>query len=130
MFTISSSSLKLQNIILTLSDYIAAFFMYFATIGAFLGAINASRKLHLSMMSRLLKGPLSFFDTTPTGRILSRFANDVDTCDLTLPFNIRGWPNQCSRVCCGKSNCIADKDIQCSPIFDTLTLKTTPFYET
>jgi len=32
-----------------------------------------------------LKWPMELFDTTPLGRILSRYSKDVDTVDSVLP---------------------------------------------
>ncbi|KAJ9470735.1 Metal resistance protein YCF1 [Diplonema papillatum] len=46
---------------------------------------GASRKLHVDMFERLTKAPCSFFDTTPTGRILNRFTDDVVQVDGTVP---------------------------------------------
>ena len=53
--------------------------------------LNASRKMHKNMLDRVMRSPMSFFDTTPLGRILNRFARDVDVCDNIFPTNIRYW---------------------------------------
>lgn len=41
--------------------------------------------MHLSLLKSSLHWSLSFFDTTPIGRILNRFSNDIYVLDLTLP---------------------------------------------
>ena len=53
--------------------------------------LNASRIMHKDMLDRIMRSPMSFFDTTPTGRIVNRFARDVDVCDNAFPSNIRYW---------------------------------------
>lgn len=47
--------------------------------------LNASKKLHREMLASILHAPLTFFDTTPTGRILSRFSRNVSSLDEKLP---------------------------------------------
>jgi len=56
-----------------------------------LATLNASKILHKKMLARVMMSPMSFFDTTPLGRIVNRFAKDVDVCDATLPGNLRSW---------------------------------------
>ena len=47
--------------------------------------MNASKNLHNLMFSCLLKAPMLFFDTHPSGRILNRFSKDVGAVDEVLP---------------------------------------------
>ena len=51
------------------------------SLGAVTCLVRASRTLHNSLLSNILKVSLSFFDTTPKGRILNRFTKDVDALD-------------------------------------------------
>uniref|UniRef100_A0A8U7N2J6 ABC-type glutathione-S-conjugate transporter n=1 Tax=Corvus moneduloides TaxID=1196302 RepID=A0A8U7N2J6_CORMO len=55
------------------------------------GAMRASRVMHQQLLSNILRVPMSFFDTTPTGRIINRFAKDIFTVDETIPMSFRTW---------------------------------------
>ncbi|KAG0414967.1 hypothetical protein HPB47_007848 [Ixodes persulcatus] len=41
-----------------------------------------SRALHYDMLSHVLSSPVSFFDSTPRGRVLNRFSIDFDMIDV------------------------------------------------
>uniref|UniRef100_A0A663DTZ5 ATP binding cassette subfamily C member 2 n=1 Tax=Aquila chrysaetos chrysaetos TaxID=223781 RepID=A0A663DTZ5_AQUCH len=66
-------------------------FLLFATILSARGAMRASRVMHQQLLSNILRVPMSFFDTTPTGRIVNRFAKDIFTIDETIPMSFRSW---------------------------------------
>lgn len=55
------------------------------------GTIRASVHLFESTLQRVLRNPMSFFDKTPTGRILNRLSKDTDVIDNTLPSILRSW---------------------------------------
>lgn len=64
----------------------------FALIGLFsiaFGFISAGRSLHNAMLVRLMRAPMSYFDTTPLGRIVNRFSKDIDTVDSAIPMLLR-----------------------------------------
>ncbi|XP_064519063.1 ATP-binding cassette sub-family C member 2 [Pseudopipra pipra] len=68
-----------------------AVFLLFATMLSARGATRASRVLHRQLLSNILHVPMSFFDTTPIGRIVNRFAKDIFTVDETIPTSFRTW---------------------------------------
>ena len=45
-----------------------------------------STRIHTEMMHRVLHAPLKFFHVNPAGRILNRFARDMNMQDEELPF--------------------------------------------
>ncbi|KIX09957.1 uncharacterized protein Z518_01038 [Rhinocladiella mackenziei CBS 650.93] len=47
-------------------------------------SIEASRKLHDRMAYAIFRSPMSFFDTTPIGRILNRFSSDIYRVDEVI----------------------------------------------
>ncbi|GAB6030102.1 Multidrug resistance-associated protein 1 [Chamberlinius hualienensis] len=75
------AALGLSNCILTL----------FSGITLIVGTTKAARRLHSRMLDNILRGPMSFFDTTPLGRIVNRFSKDIDVVDLTIPQTIQTW---------------------------------------
>ncbi|KAL3511976.1 hypothetical protein ACH5RR_024693 [Cinchona calisaya] len=50
------------------------------------GGIRAAIQVHDRLLSRLINASVSFFDQTPSGRILNRFSSDLYTIDDSLPF--------------------------------------------
>ncbi|CAF3905522.1 unnamed protein product [Rotaria sp. Silwood1] len=50
-----------------------------------LASYFASRKLHCIILIGILHAPVTFFDTTPVGRIINRFAQDIESVDSMLP---------------------------------------------
>jgi ATP-binding cassette subfamily C (CFTR/MRP) protein 1 len=51
----------------------------------------ASRTMLQAAVVRVLHAPMSFFDTTPLGRITNRFSKDVDTMDNGLSDSLRNF---------------------------------------
>ena len=50
-----------------------------------IAGVYASRRLHSRMLRNILRSPMSFFDTTPLGRVLNRFSKDIFVIDELLP---------------------------------------------
>ena len=73
---------------------------FFIVIGAFfcssvLSSLSISglfllqaKRLHKAMISKLVRAPLHFFDESPVGRIVNRFAKDLGVADMLMPVTI------------------------------------------
>jgi len=57
-----------------------------ATVGIF-----ASKLIHNRLLVNILRLPMSFFDTTPSGRILNRFSKDIYTIDEMIPRSLSSF---------------------------------------
>ncbi|XP_072177741.1 ATP-binding cassette sub-family C member 9-like [Diadema setosum] len=62
------------------------------------GVYYASKNLHFDMLDNIIKAPMRFFDTTPTGRVLNRFSSDTQLIDQRLIQNLRMFLNLGSMV--------------------------------
>ncbi|NWJ11165.1 MRP9 protein, partial [Crypturellus undulatus] len=56
--------------------------------------LKASSTLHDSLFCKILQSPMSFFDTTPTGKLMNLFSNNMDELDVSLPFHAENFLQQ------------------------------------
>ncbi|XP_039495995.1 multidrug resistance-associated protein 1 isoform X4 [Drosophila santomea] len=61
------------------------FTSFFSDLAPALGSLHAARVLHSMLLENVLRAPMTMFDTTPVGRILSRFSKDVESVDQKMP---------------------------------------------
>ncbi|KAM6355278.1 ATP-binding cassette sub-family C member 10 [Podargus strigoides] len=86
---VPSNSSQDVNFYLMVYGSIAGANSLFTILRAFLfayGTICAATVIHDRLLQRVLKATVTFFDTTPTGRILNRFSSDLYCVDDSLPF--------------------------------------------
>ncbi|KAL8749541.1 MAG: hypothetical protein Q9184_006768 [Pyrenodesmia sp. 2 TL-2023] len=66
-----------------------ALLMFAFSVALSILGTNSSKVMLHDAMTRVLRAPMGFFDTTPLGRITNRFSKDVDTMDNNLTDSIR-----------------------------------------
>ncbi len=54
------------------------------------GGLRAAAEIHSNMFTAILKAPLSYFDTTPSGRLLNLFTADIKLIDESLISQLSG----------------------------------------
>ncbi|KFH67840.1 hypothetical protein MVEG_06571 [Podila verticillata NRRL 6337] len=68
---------------------IVLLFMFFDVVINYVSevvcGIQGSKVLFNQLLTRIFRLPMSFFDTTPMGRIVNRFSSDIDSIDERLP---------------------------------------------
>ncbi|XP_021727236.1 ABC transporter C family member 10-like [Chenopodium quinoa] len=63
-------------------------FLLFRCLAVVAMGLNASKSLFSRLMNSLFCAPMSFYDSTPLGRILSRVSSDLGIVDLDVPFSL------------------------------------------
>lgn len=59
------------------------------TVAISICGIIASRQLHLDLLINVLRSPMSFFECTPSGNLLNRFAKEIDAIDCMVPDGLK-----------------------------------------
>lgn len=81
---------------------LTSFLAFFGIIGTSLlfrmTALRAAKTFHKELLSKMLQLPMSFYDTTPLGRVLNRFSKDIYTIDEALVAVLMGYCSTLIRV--------------------------------
>ena len=68
-----------------------AFCVLMSSLSLALGSKIASRHLHKSILVNVMHLPMSFFESTPLGRIVNRFSKDISTIDDKVPMSLTSF---------------------------------------
>ncbi|ESN96344.1 hypothetical protein HELRODRAFT_189204 [Helobdella robusta] len=68
-----------------------AFFVILYCVVRIETSVKACKRLHSTMVHRIMRATMNFFYSTPTGRIINRFSKDLDAIDNTLPDLTHQW---------------------------------------
>jgi ABC-type multidrug transport system fused ATPase/permease subunit len=74
----SNLGTSLQEFLCLVLTKLVLFLGAFVLMATFLNVyscVHAAKILHRQLLNNVLRAPMSFFDTTPTGRIVNRFAS-------------------------------------------------------
>uniref|UniRef100_A0A7N6BPX0 ABC-type glutathione-S-conjugate transporter n=1 Tax=Anabas testudineus TaxID=64144 RepID=A0A7N6BPX0_ANATE len=64
------------------------------TVAISICGIIASRQLHMDLLMNVLRSPMSFFECTPSGNLLNRFAKEIDAIDCMVPDGLKMIPER------------------------------------
>ncbi|CAL5039010.1 unnamed protein product [Urochloa decumbens] len=66
----------------------SCFFAYFRSLFAANLGLKASKAFFSGLMESVFKAPMSFFDSTPVGRIITRASSDLSILDFDIPYSM------------------------------------------
>ncbi|KAB2055121.1 hypothetical protein ES319_A11G014300v1 [Gossypium barbadense] len=95
------STLKLIEVYLVICVF-STLFLLFRSLSIVTLGISSSKSLFSQLLNSLFRVPMSFYDSTPLGRILSRVSSDLSNVDIDIPFSliftIAATVNTCSNL--------------------------------
>jgi ABC-type multidrug transport system fused ATPase/permease subunit len=80
----NSSSKDKDLLMYIISVVLVLFATCFKVTYMALVSLRAARELHDKMTQRVLYAPMSWFDATPSGRLINRFSQDISTIDTSV----------------------------------------------
>jgi len=92
--TITQAEISHRNYRLAIFGMFGLFqgiFVLFASIAKEKAIVRSSISLHRTLLESIMKSPMTFFDTTPLGRIVNRFSKDIDSVDHKIPHTVHSW---------------------------------------
>lgn len=85
-----SGNLGIRNLFINFK-FITGISLTLSTFAISFGGLKAADKLQKTLLNHTFKLPLIYFYDTPSGIVLNRFTNDIQTIDTLLPINFRDW---------------------------------------
>lgn len=67
---------------------LVSIFLWLRSFLTMKAGVRASEFLHSRMLRSVFRAPMSFFDSTPSGQLLSRFGKEIETVDRAVPESI------------------------------------------
>jgi len=83
--THKAESVRFFLLVLAFLGTAAALMTFLRTLVTARGGVRAAGTLHERLLEGVLQAPMSFFERTPTGRILNRFGKDTEAIDQHIP---------------------------------------------
>ncbi|OIW12545.1 hypothetical protein TanjilG_04709 [Lupinus angustifolius] len=75
-------------VVYLLIGFISTIFLLIRSLVAVALGLQSSKSMFLQLLNSLFRAPVSFYDSTPLGRILSRVSSDLSIVDLDVPFSL------------------------------------------
>ncbi|KAL8134639.1 hypothetical protein AgCh_009604 [Apium graveolens] len=63
-------------------------FLFGRCLASVFSGLQSSKSMFSQLLESLFRAPMSFYDSTPLGRILSRVSADLSIVDIDLPFSL------------------------------------------
>ncbi|KAJ7969846.1 ABC transporter C family member 10-like [Quillaja saponaria] len=96
---VSTLQLILVYLVIGISSTMVMLIRSLATVSL---GMQSSKSLFSQLLNSLFRAPMSFYDSTPLGRILSRVSSDLSIVDIDIPFSfifaVLATTNACSNL--------------------------------